>query len=76
MLDGGTSLVDKHQRLRPSASPPLRAGVSVHWRVLMSGELPASQRGEAASLPLDPPPLDGEDLDAAEGAPRASVPSY
>jgi hypothetical protein len=36
------------------------------------GELLAGQRGgRLAASPLDPPPLDGEDLDAARGAPRA-----
>jgi hypothetical protein len=36
-------------------------------------ELLASQRGgRLAASPLDPPPLDGEDLDAAEGSLRAA----
>jgi hypothetical protein len=48
----------------------------VDWRVGVRrrgldgrGELPAGQRGgRLAASPLDPPPLDGEDLDVAEPA--------
>jgi hypothetical protein len=47
---------------------PVDWRVGVRWRGLDGlGELLAGQRGgRLAASPLDPPPLDGEDLDAAE----------
>jgi hypothetical protein len=52
---------------------PVDWRVGVRWRASDGqSELLASQRGGLAASPLDPPALNGEDLDAAEG-PAAEV---